>query len=139
VRIDSPPGGGRHQARSGLTSALACRGLRGALVLSMPQWYVYLVRCSDGALYTGIATDVSRRFTQHQQSEGKGAKYLRGKGPLQLVFKKAIGRRGLALRVEGQIKRLPKGRKEELIEQDDMIKQMVTQAKKELFRRVGVS
>jgi putative endonuclease len=105
----------------------------------MPQWFVYLVRCRDGALYTGITTDVSRRFAQHQQNEGKGAKYLRGKGPLRLVFKKAIGRRGLALRVEGRIKRLPKGRKEELIEQDDMIKQMVTQAKKELFRRVGVS
>jgi len=97
----------------------------------MPQWSVYIVRCSDGALYTGIATDVLRRNAEHAQNDGKGAKYLRGKGLLQLVFKKAIGRRGLALRVEGQIKRLPKGRKEELIEQDDMIKHMVTQAKEE--------
>ena len=99
----------------------------------MPQWSVYIVRCSDGALYTGIATDVRRRIAEHARNDGKGAKYLRGKGPLQLVFKKAIGRRGLALRVEGQIKRLPKGRKEELIER------MVTQAKKELPVRVGVS
>ena len=101
----------------------------------MPQWYVYLVRCRDGALYTGIATDVSRRFAEHQQNERKGAKYLRGKGPLHLVFKKAIGRRGLALRVEHRIKRLPKGRKEGLIEQGDMIEQMVTQAKKEPSRQ----
>jgi putative endonuclease len=105
----------------------------------MPRWYVYLVRSRDGALYTGITTDVSRRFAQHEQKAGKGAKYLRGKGPLQLVFKKAIGPRGIALRVESQIKRLPKGRKEVLIEQDAMIKQMVTQARKGLPRRVGVS
>lgn len=96
----------------------------------MPRWSVYLVRCRDGALYTGIATDVSRRFTQHQQSRGKGAKCLRGKGPLELVFKKAIGRRSLALRVEGRIKRLPKARKEELIEQDDMLKRIVSQARR---------
>ena len=89
------------------------------------------MRCGDGALYTGITTDVSRRFAQHQQNGGKGAKYLRGKGPLQIVFKKEIGRRGLALRIERKIKRLSKGRKEELIEQDDMIKHMVTQAKEE--------
>jgi len=88
------------------------------------------VRCRDGALYTGIATDVSRRFAQHQQNEGEGAKYLRGKGPLQLVFKKKIGRRGLALRVEGRIKRLPKDRKEELILRDDMVQQIVTHAKR---------
>jgi putative endonuclease len=97
------------------------------------------VRCSDGALYTGIATDVRRRIAEHARTDGKGAKYLRGRGPLQLLLKKAIGRRGLALRVEGQIKRLSKGRKEELIERGDMIERMVTQAKKGLSRRVGVS
>ena len=97
---------------------------------SMSRWYVYLVRCGDGTLYTGITTDVSRRFAQHQQDKGQGAKYLRGKGPLRLVFKKAIGRRGLALRVEDRIKRLPRRRKEKLIEQDDMIKRLVRQAGK---------
>jgi putative endonuclease len=87
---------------------------------------VYLVRCKDGALYTGIATDVSRRFEEHRQNEGKGAKYLRGKGPLQLVFEKGIGRRGLALKVEREIKRLPKGRKERLIQQGDMIEPLIS-------------
>lgn len=99
--------------------------------MTQRKWNVYLVRCRDGALYTGITTDVSRRFAQHQQDAGKGAKYLRGKGPLQLAFKKEIGRRGLALRVERRIKRLSKGRKEELIERDDRIRQLVTQAKGE--------
>jgi putative endonuclease len=96
----------------------------------MPRWHVYLVRCRDGALYTGITTDVSRRFAQHRQNEGKGAKYLRGKGPLRLVFKMAIGGHGLALRVEGRIKRLPRRQKERLIEQDDLIKRVVRQAGK---------
>jgi putative endonuclease len=83
----------------------------------MAQWSVYIVRCSDGALYTGIATDVCRRIAQHAQSNGRGAKYLRGKGPLRLVFVRAIGPRALALRLESQIKKLPKVQKEELIAQ----------------------
>ena len=56
-----------------------------------PRWSVYLVRCGTGALYTGIATDVARRLTDHRQAEGKGAKYLRGKGPLRLVLEKKVG------------------------------------------------
>jgi putative endonuclease len=84
----------------------------------MERWSVYIVRCRDGSLYTGIATDVPRRITEHEQAEARGAKYLRGKGPLHLVFVRAIGSRALALRVERQIKRLPKAQKEELIEQE---------------------
>jgi putative endonuclease len=91
----------------------------------MTQWSVYIVRCSDGALYTGIATDVHRRIAEHAQNNGKGAKYLRGKGPLQLVFAMAIGSRGLALRVESQIKKLPKVQKEELIQPEVTVNQMV--------------
>ena len=103
--------------------------------MSMPRWHVYLVRCRDGALYTGIATDVSRRLAEHEQGAGKGAKYLRGKGPLRLVLNKAVGRRGLALRVEALIKRLPKARKEELIGQDALIGRIVTQAGQKALRR----
>jgi len=73
------------------------------------------VRCRDGALYTGIATDVRRRIAEHSGEKGRGAKSLRGRGPLHLVFQRVIGSRSLALRVEGRIKKLPKGRKEELI------------------------
>jgi len=101
----------------------------------MAQWSVYIVRCSDGALYTGIATDVNRRIAEHAQNKGKGAKYLRGKGPLRLVFVRAIGSKDLALRVESQIKNLPKVQKEELIEQEVMVNQMVELAETKLSRR----
>ncbi|MBO8142933.1 MAG: GIY-YIG nuclease family protein, partial [Firmicutes bacterium] len=63
------------------------------------EYSVYLVRCSDGSLYTGITKNVSRRIEEHEQG-AMGAKYLRGKGPLELVFQRPIGNRGLAQRVE---------------------------------------
>ena len=95
----------------------------------MPEWSVYLIRCRDGTLYTGIATDVCRRVEEHQQGDGKGAKYLRGRGPLQLVLEKAVGEKGLALRVERRIKKLSKARKEALIEQTGAIEHLIEQAK----------
>jgi putative endonuclease len=76
------------------------------------EWYVYMVRCRNGNLYTGIATDIDRRFAEHQS--GKGAKYLRGRGPLRLAFKQKIGRRSSALKMERLIKKLPKGEKERI-------------------------
>ena len=69
-----------------------------------------MVRCAGTALYTGIATDVARRFGQHQ--DGKGAKYLRGKGPLQLVFAAEAGSRAQASRMEAKLKRLDRCDKE---------------------------
>jgi putative endonuclease len=87
------------------------------LDLLMAQWSVYVVRCRSGALYTGITTDVRRRISEHAQNGGRGAKYLRGKGPLRLVFVRAIGSKDLALRVESQFKKLRKVQKEELVEQ----------------------
>jgi len=80
----------------------------------MPDWYVYMLRCRDGSLYTGIATDVERRIADHLA--GKGAKYLRGRGPLKLVFKEPVGKKGRALKVEHQVKRLPRHKKEALID-----------------------
>jgi putative endonuclease len=79
----------------------------------MSEWYLYVVRCRNGHLYTGIATDVERRLADHRA--GRGAKYLRGRGPLTLVFKQRIGEKGLALKIEQQVKRLPKVKKEHLI------------------------
>ena len=76
-------------------------------------WHVYLVRCADESLYTGIALDVERRFEEHES--GVGAKYLRGRGPLELVFSRAIGTRGDALRAEYRIKQLSRDDKEELV------------------------
>jgi len=81
--------------------------------LENPEWSIYMVRCRDGSLYTGIATDIERRFAEHQA--GTGAKYLRGRAPLKLVFKKRIGSRSLALKIERMIKRLPKDKKERVV------------------------
>ena len=81
----------------------------------MFDWYLYLVRCHNGNLYTGITTNVARRFAEHQENKGAGAKYLRGRGPLKLVFQKKLGSRSLALTAESKVKKLSKARKEELI------------------------
>ena len=83
------------------------------LNFAMQDWYVYIVRCRDGSLYTGTATDVERRIADHLAN--RGAKYLRGRGPLKLVFKKRVGEKGRALKVERKLKRLPRDKKEALI------------------------
>jgi putative endonuclease len=72
------------------------------------------VRCADGALYTGIALDVVRRLADHDR--GRGAKALRGRGPLVLVLRRRIGDKGDALRAELALKRLPKADKERLLQ-----------------------
>jgi len=100
------------------------------------RWFVYILRCGNGTLYTGVTTDVSRRLTEHREAKSKGAKCLRSKGPLRLVFKKAIGAKGLALSVEGRIKKLSKVRKETLVGQHGMIEQIIAQAKEASDRRV---
>ena len=79
----------------------------------MTPWYLYLIRTADNALYTGITTDVARRYQQHQC--GKGAKALRGKGELTLAFSAPVGDRSLALRAEYRVKRLTKRQKERLV------------------------
>ncbi|GKV78177.1 GIY-YIG nuclease family protein [Pectobacterium brasiliense] len=77
-------------------------------------WYLYILRTVAGALYTGITTDVSRRLNQHQT--GKGAKALRGKGELTLVFHCRVGNRSDALKLEYRIKQLSKNQKERLVQ-----------------------
>lgn len=77
------------------------------------NWYIYLIREKNNRLYCGITTDVSRRFTQHK--EGKGAKALKGKMPLTLVFDCLAGDRATASRLEYQIKQLSKAVKERLV------------------------
>ncbi len=91
----------------------------------MSDWYLYLLRCSDGSLYTGITTNVARRFTEHRENSGAGAKYLRGRRPLMLVFQKKLGSRSLALAVESKVKRLSKKRKEDLIRTNEHIEVII--------------
>ena len=77
-------------------------------------WYVYILRCGDGTLYTGITDDIPRRLAAHRA--GKGAKYTRGRGPLELVYQERVPDKSAALRREAAIKRLRRGEKERLIE-----------------------
>ncbi len=95
------------------------------------QWHLYMVRCRDGTLYTGIATDVARRFLEHQRNSNKASKYLRGRGPLELVFEKLIGaNKGVALSVECQVKNFSKLRKEAVLIQADIIDEIVERAER---------
>ena len=81
----------------------------------MEEWHLYLVRTRAGALYTGVAKDVDRRLVEHDGSKGKGATFLRSKGPFKLTYQARIGSRALALKVEAGVKRLSKQKKEELV------------------------
>ncbi|MBI4683479.1 MAG: GIY-YIG nuclease family protein [Nitrospirae bacterium] len=90
----------------------------------MNIWFLYMIRCKDGSLYTGITTDVKRRFEEHHGDDGKGSKYLRGKAPLKLVLKKKIGSRSLALKVEDKVKKLTKTKKEMFVEGKIKIREM---------------
>ena len=75
------------------------------------EWFLYMVECADGRVYTGITTDVSRRFAEHSEGGIKGAKALRGKGPLKLVFQQQMLNRSTASIAESAIKKLSKQQK----------------------------
>ncbi|MBF8277185.1 MAG: hypothetical protein HW390_2258 [Candidatus Brocadiaceae bacterium] len=90
----------------------------------MNNWFLYVIRCKLGKLYTGITTDVDRRFAEHAGNGKKGAKSLRGKSPLILVMKKKVGSKGKALKLEAKIKKLPKIEKELLVEGKIKIKEL---------------
>jgi len=75
------------------------------------EWFLYMVEYADGRLYTGITTDVHRRFTEHSEGGIKGAKALRGKGPLKLVFQQQMLNRSTASIAESAIKKLSKQQK----------------------------
>ena len=78
------------------------------------KWYLYILRCGDGTLYTGITTDVEKRLAAHRA--GKGAKYTRGRGPLELVYREELPDHSTALKREHEVKALSRQEKEKLIE-----------------------
>jgi len=80
----------------------------------MSAWHVYIVRCADGSLYTGIARDPERRVCEHNGSD-LGARYTRGRRPVVLVYREAAADRAAATRRERQLKRLSRAAKEALI------------------------
>ena len=77
------------------------------------SWYLYILRCGDNSLYTGITTDVEKRLEAHRS--GKGAKYTRGRGPLELVYREQCGTHSDALKRELEIKKMSREQKQELI------------------------
>lgn len=82
----------------------------------MPCWYVYLLECHDGSIYTGIATDVDRRYAEH--AAGKGARYTRAHPPLRLLGSFEYPDRAAASRAEYAIKQLTPSRKRALCVSD---------------------
>lgn len=76
-------------------------------------WSVYILRCADGSLYTGISNDVSRRLAAH--NAGRGARYVRTRCPAELVFCEPAGDRGTALKREAAIKKYSRPMKERLV------------------------
>ena len=89
-----------------------------------------MVRAVDGTLYTGVATDVDRRLGEHETGN-RGARYLRGRGPLELAYRCRVGERGLALKVEHRLKGLTRTEKEELLGAEP--------GRVELLERLGLS
>lgn len=83
--------------------------------MASTEYSVYIVRCADDTYYTGIAADVTRRIAEHENSP-RGSKYLKGRGPLTLVFSASVGDRGSAARIEYRVKQLSRAEKEALID-----------------------
>ncbi|MDP1645614.1 MAG: GIY-YIG nuclease family protein [Thiobacillus sp.] len=78
---------------------------------SAAAWCVYMLRCADGSLYTGITTDIARRVAEHNGNSALGARYTRSRRPVQLVYVEAAANRAEATRREATIKLLDRARK----------------------------
>ena len=79
------------------------------------SYYVYIVKCSDNSLYTGITTDINRRIHEHNETK-KGAKYTKSRRPVSLVYSALVGNRSSAQKEECRIKKLSKIKKQELVD-----------------------
>jgi len=95
--------------------------IHGGLILNDPKnlatakkWFVYIIRSSDGRLYTGITTDVARRFGEHSGTS-RGARFFRGRQPAEVVYTEMQADRSGALRREAEIKKLKRRQKLDLI------------------------
>lgn len=81
----------------------------------VPRWRVYMVRCADGTLYTGVATDVARRVAEHNGTGKTGARYTRTRRPVKLVYQEVAANRSAACKREYRIKQLTRPEKLQLI------------------------
>ena len=80
------------------------------------MWYVYILRCGDGSLYTGITTDVPRRLEAHRQ--GKGAKYTRARLPVKLIYVEGFASKEEAMSAEALLKRKKRPQKERFLSEN---------------------
>lgn|GEM_PF-347885 len=116
MALRNPAGSQAHGDRTGGWSRpllAVCEGMEGRA----QTWSVYLLRCADGTFYTGITTDLAARVARHNR--GKGAKYTRGRGPVELAYAVEAGDRGQALKLEYSIKQLSREEKRRLISSHD--------------------
>ena len=81
----------------------------------MTQWMLYILKCGDNSLYTGITNNLTKRITDHEN--GNGAKYTRNRGPFELVYSEKHENRSLASKREFEIKKMSRADKENLIKQ----------------------
>ena len=81
------------------------------------KWFLYILRCADDTLYTGITDDIPRRMAQH--NAGKGAKYTRGRGPVELLYQEEFMNRGEASKREYQVHQMSRREKLELISRNN--------------------
>jgi putative endonuclease len=88
---------------------------------SHPEWHVYIILCSDASLYTGITTDIDRRFAEHANlsGAGKGAKYFRGRSPKEIIYSESGHTRSTASQREATLKKLSREQKLRLIKKAD--------------------
>ncbi len=87
--------------------------------ISMSDWYIYIVKCSDQSLYTGITRDVKRRIEEHNSNDLLGARYTRCRRPVTLVYKEDAGSRSEATKREAAIKKLKRDEKKILITENE--------------------
>jgi putative endonuclease len=72
------------------------------------MWFLYMIRCSDGSLYTGITTDIERRLREHNGGGGRASRYVRARLPAELVYSEKLPDRGSAAAREAAVKKMSK-------------------------------
>lgn len=90
---------------------------------SPSQWFLYIIQTEEQTLYTGITTDVQRRLAQHQT--GKGAKYVKGRGTLTVMYQIQVESRSQALKLEYRIKQLTRTKKRQIITQQPTLSELI--------------
>jgi putative endonuclease len=94
-------------------------------LLRESEWSLYMIKTRLNTLYTGISTDVDRRFKEHSGVSKRAARYLKGKGPLELVWQQPVGSKSEALVLEYQVKKLNRRQKQNLIDGEMALKSLL--------------